>query len=203
MRKFEDLTNREKAILEVAVEWFGYTKEEALEDIDNLNEDYLVLENEEEADNEAIECIKNIIDDCGISCIQNINLDRFVDEDYFRNIFEESYYSYAEDIANEPAESDEFENRLEEEMNEKGCTDIDEFVQALLEDINDFIEEYKFQYGEESFNEIIKNDDIIDIDALAEEILEIDGRGHFLSSYDGVEYEATIENKTYYVYRTN
>lgn len=188
-------------MLEVAVKWFGYTKEEVLENIDNLIDDYLILT--EEANSEAIEIIKNLIDDCGVSCINNININKYVDEDYFKNIFKEHYYFYAKDITNEPAESDEFENRLEEEMSEKGCTDIDEFVQALLDGINDFIEEYKFQYGDEAFNEIVKNNNLIDIDTLAEEILEIDGRGHTISRYDGTEYDSTVENETYFVYRIN
>lgn len=202
MRRFEDLTEREKALLEVAVEWFGYTQDEVLEDIDNLNDDYLVL-TEEKADEYALERIKDLIDDCGIECMQNIDLSKYVDEDYFRQIFEESYYSYAEDIANEPADSDEFENRLDEEMNDRGCKDIDEFVGSLMNDIADFIEEYKFQFGDDSFNEIIKNNNLIDLDGVANEVLEIDGRGYTISTYDGVEYEQTIDGTTYYVYRTN
>lgn len=31
----------------------------------------------------------------------------------------------------------------------------------------------------------------------------MDGRGHSLSSYDGEEYEETIEGETYYIYRVN
>lgn len=202
MKKFEDLTNREKAILEVAIKWFGYTDEEVLKNIDSLKDDYLVL-TEGEANSEAIESIKNLIDDYGVGCINNININKYVDEYYFKNIFKEHYYFYVEDIANEPANNYDFNNRLDEEMSEKGCTDVDEFVQALLDDINDFIEEYKFQYGDEAFNEIVTNNNLIDIDALAEEILEIDGRGHIISRYEGTEYKSTVENETYFVYRIN
>lgn len=48
---------------------------------------------------------------------------------------------------------------------------------------------------------------IDDIDIFIEEAVSCDGRGHFLSTYDGNETEVTIKYKgsdyTYYVYRVN
>lgn len=31
----------------------------------------------------------------------------------------------------------------------------------------------------------------------------MDGRGHIISSYDGTEYDETVEGTTYYIYRVN
>lgn len=42
-----------------------------------------------------------------------------------------------------------------------------------------------------------------DIESLAEQAGREDGRGHFLSSYDGQETEETVERETYYIYRQN
>jgi hypothetical protein len=42
----------------------------------------------------------------------------------------------------------------------------------------------------------------INIDSLVKEIIQVDGRGHVISSYDGNEYEANVNNKWYFVYRT-
>ena len=42
----------------------------------------------------------------------------------------------------------------------------------------------------------------IDIDSLVEEMIQVDGRGHIISSYDGNEYEANVNNNWYFVYRT-
>lgn len=40
---------------------------------------------------------------------------------------------------------------------------------------------------------------IVDIDAFIEDAVDADGRGHFLASYDGEEYESG----NFYIYRTN
>ena len=38
---------------------------------------------------------------------------------------------------------------------------------------------------------------------LVEDAIGADGRGHFISSYDGQEYEASVNGNDYYIYRTN
>jgi hypothetical protein len=42
-----------------------------------------------------------------------------------------------------------------------------------------------------------------DFDALVEDAIASDGRGHFLSSYDGEEHEIAYNGETYYIYRVN
>jgi hypothetical protein len=46
-------------------------------------------------------------------------------------------------------------------------------------------------------------DRLWDIDSLVEDAISADGRGHFLSSYDGDENEETVNGQTFYIYRTN
>lgn len=41
------------------------------------------------------------------------------------------------------------------------------------------------------------------LEKFVERAISADGRGHFLSPYDGDEYEATINGTTYYCYRAN
>lgn len=55
----------------------------------------------------------------------------------------------------------------------------------------------------EDNNETIKNwlDDKLDI--LKEAAIDADGRGHFISSYDGQEHEFEISGTTFYAYRVN
>lgn len=61
------------------------------------------------------------------------------------------------------------------EMQEKLCELANPLVMAMIEDIEEFIED----------------------------AVSADGAGHFLSPYDGEETEFTFEGNTYYIYRTN
>ena len=44
---------------------------------------------------------------------------------------------------------------------------------------------------------------LIDEDEFIEGVIESDGRGHTLSSYDGTENEISFDDEWYYIYRTN
>jgi hypothetical protein len=67
---------------------------------------------------------------------------------------------------------------------------IDEDVFKLLQE--------KCESANEAILKLIK-----DLDHFVEDAVRSDGRGHFLSSYDGEENEQEHNNETYYIYRTN
>ena len=67
---------------------------------------------------------------------------------------------------------------------------IDEGVFKLLQD--------KCESANEAVLKLIK-----DFDEFVEDAVGTDGRGHFLSSYDGEENDHEHDNETYYIYRTN
>ena len=58
-------------------------------------------------------------------------------------------------------------------VQERLCEGANAIIHALIDDLNDFVD-----------------------DAIA-----ADGRGHFISSYDGEEHEVTVDGETYYIYR--
>jgi hypothetical protein len=60
----------------------------------------------------------------------------------------------------------------------------------------------KLQELYENSNKAIKSL-IKDFDYFVDDAILADGRGHFLSSYDGEEHEVKINNNEYYIYRTN
>ena len=42
---------------------------------------------------------------------------------------------------------------------------------------------------------------IDDLEAFVDDAIAADGRGHFISLYDGEEHEVTVDGETYYIYR--
>ena len=66
---------------------------------------------------------------------------------------------------------------------------IDQDVFKLLQE--------KCESANEAILKLIK-----DFDHFVEDAVASDGRGHFLSSYDGYENEQELDNETYYIYRT-
>ncbi len=59
---------------------------------------------------------------------------------------------------------------------------------------------YKFEFGEQDFNQFVINHDIIDWDKVMEYCKDMDGRGNELNRWDGHEYEEEVNGTTYYIY---
>ncbi len=75
---------------------------------------------------------------------------------------------------------------------------MDEYVEKRMDEVRDDPYSYLIDHGmEESISDFINQDDFID------GVIEADGRGHTLSSYDGVENEIMFDDDWYYIYRTN
>jgi len=62
-------------------------------------------------------------------------------------------------------------------------------------------QEEKCESANEAILELIEK--TCGLDEFVESAISADGRGHFLSSYDGDEYEETVEGTTFYIYRNN
>jgi len=71
---------------------------------------------------------------------------------------------------------------------------IDEKVDSYLADVRYNPVSYIRDYG-------IQIEDFIDEDRLIEDAVDTDGVGHFISSYDGIEYEVRVDGYDYYVMR--
>ena len=74
----------------------------------------------------------------------------------------------------------------------------DEYVERRMDEVRYDPVGFLRDFGME---ESIK--DFIDEDAFIDGVVESDGRGHTLSSYDGVENEVSFDDEWYYIYRTN
>ena len=184
---------------------------ELVEDIESIEIDsntittdlgeYKVFYDYTDAEAEAIEQCKQIIEDCGLSesLIFEAELKGWINVDYFREYWEELHYSmsYDEGIYN-IMDSDEVELYESGDLSEDDIRD--NYYNALQDSVqNNWIDEFKYQFGDELFNEIVIKENLIDIEALAQWCVDMDGVAHFLASYDGEE----IEENGYYIYRTN
>jgi hypothetical protein len=169
--------------------------------VDSLEGDFVIYSNYSDAENQAIEICKNIIEDCGISenLIFEAEIQGMINESWFEDFWREAneFQAYEEDIEYIATEE-------ELEQLDNGEIAEDEIRENYLNTLNvaidgQWMEEYKFQFGESEFQRVLIQENLIDIEELAKYCVDIDGVGHFIASYDGDE----TEHEGYYVYRTN
>ena len=164
--------------------------------------EYIVL-TEEEAYDAAEESIRNLIEDLGLesfskSCQEWI-LNTCVDKEWFDEYLEDYYTNYIDEIRDEEAIYEEYETRLEEEMDEAGVETEEEFLYDLIEDAGNSIDWYIDNFGYEEFKYICEECDLIDWDSVIGEVISEDGIAHSIATYDGKEYEVG----EYFIYRLN
>lgn len=181
---------------------------------------YLVYTDDEATIN-ARNAITDFIDDIGFNGFteafrNEVIRQQLVDTDWFDDAMKESYEFYADDIKEEDGEHG---NRLFDEMIEEGIiseeditedgelvdgVDFDEakerFVQKLCDGWENGVEWYITNFGEKDFSETCTQHDLLDYDEIADMAIDWDGRGHFLSQWDGEEVELP---NGFYAYKQN
>ena len=164
--------------------------------------EYIVL-TEEETYDAAEESIKDTIEECGIEsfseCYQEWILDTCVDKEWFDEYLEEYYSNYIDEIRDEESGYEEYETRLDEEMEDAGVETEEEFLSYLIEDAGDSIDWYIDNFGYEEFKYICEECDLIDWDSVIEEVISEDGIVNSIATYDGKEYAIG----EYFIYRLN
>ena len=160
------------------------------------NEEYYCYEDYSDAESAAQEDCKELFDDVGIEGIRFENIggiEQFVDTGWFEDAKREDAEYYVSDIHESEPE------RYEEEF---GDVDEDEAVEKYLENYyeNDDVQWYIDNFGKKQFTEIVKQNNLIDLDKLAEAIVDADGPANSLARYDGDEISLDCG---YYCYRTN
>ena len=124
-----------------------------------------------------------------------------------------------EEIGRLQEDLEELDSDVEIEVTQDRIDELEEAKEDIkMDDDNyEYTEEAKDEYVERRMDEVrydpvgflrdfgmeesIK--DFIDEDEFIEGVVESDGRGHTLSSYDGVENEVSFDDEWYYIYRTN
>ena len=124
-----------------------------------------------------------------------------------------------EEIGHLQEDLEELDSEVEREVAQDRIDELEELKEDIkMDDDNyEYTEDAKDEYVERRMDEV-RNDpvgflrdfgmeesikDFIDEDDFIEGVIESDGRGHTLSSYDGVENEVSFDDEWYYIYRTN
>lgn len=184
------------------------------------SKEYFVFWSKKSAEDYAIERVKELFEQAGIGGKEDIerynNLfgSKVFDVDAMQKELEESYRSYYRYLK----ESDAIEELLnhnvikdDEEyfyLDEDDNPDHDrpkfdyrdyseEYVEKAINNIYDIVDEFITNYGIEGI------EDYMDLDKLAELIVDEDGRGNVISTYDGKEIHESVDDEEYYIYRMN
>ena len=166
------------------------------------NDEWLVYGTEQEAEEAAVEQVKNLLDSEGISFLNwecmSADIADFVDTEWFDTAKRENYEAYVEDIRDEWEDDD--KTRLEVEMENAGCETEEDFIDYLCDSWPDSIEWFRFTFGDAELDSVvINNPNVVDIDKLAQYVVDTNGAANALASYDGEE----IELYNCYAYRVN
>ena len=191
---------------------------------------YLLFDSYSAAEDYAREDTKNVIEDCGtdkemIERWQNYFGNKFIDTDAIKEMMEEHYKSYVEDIETEDGDRG---NRLYDELIEHDLIEDTEdyfevitpgddendpeldydspkfdvedmkerYVEELVEDWDDPVEYYLSTFGTEYL------DKYIDVDELARLIVDCDGICQSMGCSDDHEFEPdNTGNNTIYIYK--
>jgi len=179
---------------------------------------YRLFFDRDDAVDYAIDLEENLLDEVkpskeDIERWRNMFGTDWFDEDWFKDCLQESYEYTYDDLNEEDAIEELLRREIIEDteeyfdLDEDGEIDHslpkfdvqdykDQYVEKMMGEIDDYVEEYIFQYGTEE----IENH--INTRKLAEKIIETDGPESMIAGYDGVEREEEIDGTTYYIYRT-
>ena len=161
----------------------------------NNGEEYYVLTNEE-AQEIYVDSQTELINDLGLEGFteyaQQYIIDNCLNIDWFNEAMNESNENYVYDLEEED---------LQELLDEYDVETAEELINEFNSQYENGYQWYKENFGTEDIQYLINKHDLLNIDAVIEFCQEVDGRGHIIASYDGIENEVEIDNTTYYIYR--
>lgn len=192
-----------------------------------INGDEYFVVTEEEAEEEAGNQIEQIFDDLGLESFTESFRDYIINNCVNTGpVYEwmlDSYRGYVDDIESENDYT--YGNRLIEELYDNGLLEDDDFEvdedgEILYDELRDGVnledkkEEYAQYladtndpmswlheiYSDSELGQVLVDNNLIDMDAVIEECIRLDGIAHFLAYYDGKEHDL---GNGLYAYQTN
>ena len=163
----------------------------------NNGEEYYVL-TEEEAQEIYVDLQIDLINEFGLEGFteyaQQYIIDNCLNINWFNEAMIESNENYVYDLE---------EEELQELLDEYEVETAEELINEFNSQYENGYQWYKETFGTEDIQYLINKHDLLNIDAVIEFCQKVDGRGHIIASYDGIENEVEVEidNTTYYIYR--
>lgn len=186
-----------------------YAQEEADSREGDMDDDEIIkqagIQNEideiDEKESEHQERIFEIESEVDELEIELAGLDEEEDSERIEEINREIQHLESQKEGLEVIDYDEMKQDLIDEAREKVREEIYDETYDELEDPVDY---FVHTHGFYTLQELIKNGPVfVDEKQVAEDMVSQDGRGHFLSHYDGDENDQEYDGITYYIYRTN
>ena len=163
----------------------------------NNGEEYYVL-TDEEAQEIYVDLQVELINDIGLEGFteyaQQYIIDNCLNIDWFNDAMIESNENYVYDLE---------EEELQELLEEYDVETAEELINEFNSQYENGYQWYKEIFGTEDIQYVIDKYDLLNIGAVIEFCQEVDGRGHIIASYDGIENEVEVDGITYYLYRLN
>jgi hypothetical protein len=161
----------------------------------NNGEEYYVL-TDKEAQEVYVDLQTELINELGLEGFtefaQQYIIDNCLDISWFNEAMIESNENYVYDLEEED---------LQELLDEYDVETAEDLINEFNSQYENGYQWYKETFGIEDMQYLIDKHDLLNIDAVIEFCQEVDGRGHILASYDGIENEIEIDDITYYIYR--
>ena len=155
---------------------------------------------EDEAESAAKRSMESTLDELGIEGISAWVIQSNLDEKSLEEDLKQSYYEYYNDDVRYDLEGFFYDYDEDDEETHPSEEEIEEKVDELVDDrVSDLMNNTDEVFGELGYD--IK--DYVDLDGVAEDVIQNDGLGHVLSGYDGVENIVEIDGVDYHIYRTN
>ena len=180
--------------------------------------EYRVFQTEGDAEETAIEQVREDLEESPENFNQDWLMNYIDGGDFFEEALNEMNQVYVDDIE---SESDSvYENRLIAELVENGLMDEEDaksdYAEPMADDLksdyvalltegqldegNNGLNYFIYNFGEEETYKMVRDNNLIDIDEASKDAVNVDGIGHFLSSYDG---ETLYLSNDCVAYRTN
>ena len=211
MAKIDENT-RLKALRELTDNWMDDIEEIDTNQYEINGEQYLVV-TDEEADKIAKTSVLELLDDMGLDAMsenaQEYVLSHFIDETFINNLAQE----YADSIVDDTNYELDDEEKLDLLISYKVCkknTEVEDVdFDKAIEELRDAIVD---QFDLESYGEMIYGRDWVsemkdilvdglNMDDVADYVIESDGRALSLALYDGKENEVKVDGEYIYLYR--